>query len=170
MQERHEWRKRFYEENLWTDYAFLSIQETRWCRPREMGSIFTPFQVNVKLCLLESDPSPVNEFGWKATQRTILLFFITWYEQCFRFLSINAWISDDAHTVIYKMGFGCIQWETFELTLRSDFDWNSSETLVLKIKVLKRFFKWCHRRNIFGSTKNHSVKGSLKNHLFLTFI
>ncbi len=25
-------------------------------------------------------------------------------------------------------------------------------------------------RTIFGSTKNHSVKGSLKNHLFLTFL
>ncbi len=28
----------------------------------------------------------------------------------------------------------------------------------------------CHRRTIFGSTKNHSVKGYLKNHLFLTFL
>uniref|UniRef100_A0A672KZF3 5'-AMP-activated protein kinase subunit gamma-1 n=1 Tax=Sinocyclocheilus grahami TaxID=75366 RepID=A0A672KZF3_SINGR len=28
----------------------------------------------------------------------------------------------------------------------------------------------CHRRTIFGSTKKHSVKGSLKNHLFLNFL
>ncbi len=27
----------------------------------------------------------------------------------------------------------------------------------------------CHRITIFGSTKKHSVKGSLKKHLFLTF-
>ncbi len=34
----------------------------------------------------------------------------------------------------------------------------------------QRFFKRCHWRTIFGSTKNHSVKGSSKNHLFLTFL
>ncbi len=41
---------------------------------------------------------------------------------------------------------------------------------LLNIKVLKRFFKRCHKITIFGSTKNHSVKGYLKNHLFLLFI
>ncbi len=34
------------------------------------------------------------------------------------------------------------------------------------IKWLKRFSQRCHRRTIFGSTKNHSF---IKEHLFLTF-
>ncbi len=33
---------------------------------------------------------------------------------------------------------------------------------LLKIKVLNRFVTPMHRRTIFSSTKNHSVKGSLK--------
>ncbi len=40
---------------------------------------------------------------------------------------------------------------------------------LLKIKVHKRFFKRYHRKNIFGSTKNYSVKGALKNISFLPF-
>ncbi len=36
--------------------------------------------------------------------------------------------------------------------------------------TLESFSQWCYRRTIFDSTKNHSVKGSLKNRLFLTFI
>ncbi len=36
--------------------------------------------------------------------------------------------------------------------------------------ALKRFFTAMPQKNHFGSTKNHSVKGSLKNHLFLTFL
>ncbi len=46
---------------------------------------------------------------------------------------------------------------------------SESRLAPLKIKVLKRFFKQCRRRAIFGSTKNHSVKGSLKNISFLPF-
>ncbi len=48
-------------------------------------------------------------------------------------------------------------------------------------KAVEFFFLWilksilsssqrCHRRKLFGSTKSHSVKGFLKNHLFLTFL
>ncbi len=37
---------------------------------------------------------------------------------------------------------------------------------LLKIKVLKMLFKRCHWRTIFGSTKNHPVKGSL-SYLFI---
>ncbi len=34
---------------------------------------------------------------------------------------------------------------------------------------LKGSSQRCYRKNIFGSTKNHSVKGSLKNISFLSF-
>ncbi len=40
---------------------------------------------------------------------------------------------------------------------------------LLKIKVLKRFFRAMPQKNHFGSTKNHLVKGSLKNYFCLTF-
>ncbi len=38
---------------------------------------------------------------------------------------------------------------------------------LLKIKVLQMVLHSDAIRTIFGSTKNHSVKGSLKNHLFI---
>ncbi len=62
--------------------------------------------------------------------------------------------------------FGVIYFQ-FKLKKIKKSHWQFCDRYSLKNKAAS---KRCHRRAIFGSTKNSSVKGSLNNHLFPTFL
>lgn len=117
-------KEEVYEENLWTDYAFLSIQETRWCQQRETGEHFQSLPSERQLMLTWERSNP-SEWVWMSCWQ------ILWMEGYKRFHLDSNFVSDmspknggrlmrqssnNRHTVIYKkFDLGFIWWEIFEL-------------------------------------------------------